>query len=213
MGNEAFRKVIDQQVTPAQGAIVANIIPDDDAKQSACIDLLKRKGIETPELTRAYARKVLDSDLLKTRTVDLFGEQVDYESIVHEKLQILSGAKKELSRRRKLFASLVENEGYIESIGRNVLNGVANRTQAERLKEAEGLFREPVLDTAANKRVRSEMGRAIALSRKLANRKSKLGTLANELALKVKKEEMPLEKAVKDFVDFILEHNTYNELN
>lgn len=61
LGNEAFEKVINGYVTPAQGAVIANIIRNDHIKQSLAIDVVSQAGIDTLPETELMARQVLST--------------------------------------------------------------------------------------------------------------------------------------------------------
>lgn len=121
LGNEAFEKVINGYVTPAQGAVIANIIRNDHIKQSLAIDVVSQAGIDTLPETELMARQVLSTPAETVEQTSLFGTQEILQTSAVEKIKIIDSAIKILNKSKNLMAHLGNNQKQIEKNG-NVLN-------------------------------------------------------------------------------------------
>ncbi len=180
LGNEAFEKVINGYVTPAQGAVVANIIRNDHIKQSLAIDVVSQAGIDTLPETELMARQVLSTPAETVEQTSLFGTQEILQSSAVEKIKIIDSAIKILNKSKNLMAHLGNNQKQIEKNG-NVLN---QKNNEELKKSAE---------------------QAIEIVKKLAFCKGIISDKANELAQKKKNDEISHNEAVNQFVDFVMQ--------
>lgn len=180
LGNEAFEKVINGYVTPAQGAVIANIIRNDHIKQSLAIDVVSQAGIDTLPETELMARQVLSTPAETVEQTSLFGTQEILQSSAVEKIKIIDSAIKILNKSKNLMAHLGNNQKQIEKNG-NVLN---QKNNEELKKSAE---------------------QAIEIIKKLAFCKGIISDKANELAQKKKNDEISHNEAVNQFVDFVMQ--------
>ncbi len=180
LGNEAFEKVINGYVTPAQGAVIANIIRNDHIKQSLAIDVVSQAGIDTLPETELMARQVLSTPAETVEQTSLFGTQEILQSSAVEKIKIIDSAIKILNKSKNLMAHLGNNQKQIEKNG-NVLN---QKNNEELKKSAE---------------------QAIEIVKKLAFCKGIISDKANELAQKKKNDEISHNDAVNQFVDFVMQ--------
>lgn len=180
LGNEAFEKVINGYVTPAQGAVIANIIRNDHIKQSLAIDVVSQAGIDTLPETELMARQVLSTPAETVEQTSLFGTQEILQSSAVEKIKIIDSVIKILNKSKNLMAHLGNNQKQIEKNG-NVLN---QKNNEELKKSAE---------------------QAIEIVKKLAFCKGIISDKANELAQKKKNDEISHNDAVNQFVDFVMQ--------
>lgn len=180
LGNEAFEKVINGYVTPAQGAVIANIIRNDHIKQSFAIDVVSQAGIDTLPETELMARQVLSTPAETVEQTSLFGTQEILQSSAVEKIKIIDSVIKILNKSKNLMAHLGNNQKQIEKNG-NVLN---QKNNEELKKSAE---------------------QAIEIVKKLAFCKGIISDKANELAQKKKNDEISHNDAVNQFVDFVMQ--------
>lgn len=180
LGNEAFEKVINGYVTPAQGAVIANIIRNDHIKQSLAIDVVSQAGIDTLPETELMARQVLSTPAETVEQTSLFGTQEILQTSAVEKIKIIDSAIKILNKSKNLMAHLGNNQKQIEKNG-NVLN---QKNNEELKKSAE---------------------QAIEIVKKLAFCKGIISDKANELAQKKKNDEISHNDAVNQFVDFVMQ--------
>ena len=180
LGNEAFEKVINGYVTPAQGAVIANIIRNDHIKQSFAIDVVSQAGIDTLPETELMARQVLSTPAETVEQTSLFGTQEILQSSAVEKIKIIDSVIKILNKSKNLMAHLGNNQKQIEK-NCNVLN---QKNNEELKKSAE---------------------QAIEIVKKLAFCKGIISDKANELAQKKKNDEISHNDAVNQFVDFVMQ--------
>ena len=180
LGNEAFEKVINGYVTPAQGAVIANIIRNDHIKQSLAIDVVSQAGIDTLPETELMARQVLSTPAETVEQTSLFGTQEILQTSAVEKIKIIDSAIKILNKSKNLIAHLGNNQKQIEKNG-NVLN---QKNNEELKKSAE---------------------QAIEIVKKIAFCKGIISDKANELAQKKKNNEISHNDAVNQFVDFVMQ--------
>lgn len=180
LGNEAFEKVINGYVTPAQGAVIANIIRNDHIKQSLAIDVVSQAGIDTLPETELMASQVLSTPAETVEQTSLFGTQEILQSSAVEKIKIIDSAIKILNKSKNLMAHLGNNQKQIEKNG-NVLN---QKNNEELKKSAE---------------------QAIEIVKKLAFCKGIISDKANELAQKKENDEISHNDAVNQFVDFVMQ--------
>lgn len=185
LGDEAFEKVVNGFVTPAQGAMIANIIRYDHTKQSVAIDVVAQEDIETLPETELMARQVLSTPTETTEQINLFGTQQIVESYAVEKVKIINTALKQLKKSKNLMSHLANNTEAIEKNG-NKLN---KKNNEETKKTAET---------------------AIEVIKKMSFYEGEISSKANELAKKVKSGEMTLNKAVMDFCNFCTQDNILN---
>ena len=179
LGDEAFEKVINGYVTPAQGALIANIIRTDHAKQSLAVDVIAQEGIETLSETELMARQVLSTPTETVEQTNLFGTQNILQSSAVEKIKIIDGAIKQLKKSKNLMAHLGNNSRAIEKNGNKL-----NKKNNEELKKSAEI--------------------AIEVVKKQAFYEGIISNKANELAQKEKNGEISHNEAIKQFVDFVM---------
>lgn len=179
LGDEAFEKVINGYVTPAQGALIANIIRTDYAKQSVAIDVVAQEGIETLSETELMARQVLSTPTETVEQTNLFGTQQILQSSAVEKIKIIDGAIKQLKKSKNLMAHLGNNSKAIEKNGNKL-----NKKNNEELKKSAEV--------------------AIEVVKKQAFYEGVISDKANELAQKEKNGEISHNEAINQFVDFVM---------
>lgn len=185
LGEEAFEKVVNRYVTPAQGAMVANIIRTDHNKQSLAIDIISKEGIETLSETELMARQVLSMPTESVQQTNLFGAQDVLQSCAVEKIKIIDGALKRLKKSKNLMAHLANNSRDIENNGNKL-----NKENNEKLKiSAETAFE---------------------VIKKQAFYKGVISDKAGELAQKYKNGDISYNQAVLDFCDFCMQDNIIN---
>lgn len=185
LGEEAFEKVVNRYVTPAQGAMVANIIRTDHNKQSLAIDLISKEGIETLSETELMARQVLSMPTETVQQTNLFGTQEILQSSAMEKIKIIDGALKRLKKSKNLMAHLANNSKAIEGNGNKL-----NKENNEKLKR-----------TAET---------AFEVIKKQAFYMGVISDKAGELAQKYKNGDISYNQAVLDFCDFCMQDNIIN---
>lgn len=179
LGDEAFEKVINGYVTPAQGAVVANIIRNDHTKQSLAIDIIAQEGIETLSETELMARQVLSTPTETVEQTNLFGTQQILQSSAVEKIKIIDGAIKELKKTKNRMAFLGNNSKAIEKNGNKL-----NKENNEQLKKSAEI--------------------ALEVVKKQAFYEGEISDKANDLAQKERNGEISHNEAIRQFADFVM---------
>ncbi len=188
LGNEAFQKVVNGEVTPAQGARIAENIRADHTKQSLAIDAVRIKKLDNLEQVAMLAREIAMSDTTESEQTNLFGTEQIFESTVFEKIKIVDTAMKQLKNDKKIFNGLLRNQNKIQTKGENKL------------------------DNKTNEQIKNEAAVAIDLIEKLASRVGIISEKANELAQQLKNEEISLNQAVSEFRDFVTSKEVFDEI-
>ena len=183
LGEEAFQKVIDGYVTPQQGAVIANIIRDDKAKQSVAIDIVSKSDMETLSQVELVARQILSTPTESVKQTNLFGTQEFFSSSAMEKIKIIDNALTILKSRKNTFANAINNASVLES-GNNKI------------------------DKEKSKDVRQLAMTAIEILKKNAFYEGVISDKANELAQLVKNEKITMNDASKQFADFCMQDDT-----
>lgn len=188
LGDNAFQKVVNGDVTPAQGARIADAIRTDELKQELAIDAVRTAKPENLEQVYMLAREVAMADTTQSEQVNLFGTQQLFESTALEKIQIVDKAIKSLKADKKIFNGLIRNSSKIQSKGKNRL------------------------DKSTNEEIRQQAAVAIELIEKLATMKGKISDKAIELALKLKSEEINMNEAVMQFREFVTSKEVIDDI-
>lgn len=188
LGNNAFQKVVNGEVTTAQGARIADIIRNDEAKQITAIDGVRIAKFANLDQVAMFAREVLAAETVKTEQTNLFGTQELFETTAIEKIQIVDKAVKSLKNDKKIFSGLLRNNSKISGRGKNRLDRITN----EKIRQAADV--------------------AIELIEHLASKKGIISDKALQLASLVKKEEMTLDEAAKEFKAYMLTPDVVKEL-
>ncbi|MBR3655277.1 MAG: zeta toxin family protein [Candidatus Gastranaerophilales bacterium] len=188
LGDDAFQKVVNGEVTTAQGARIADIIRNDEAKQITAIDGVRIAKFANLDQVSMFAREVLAAETVKTEQTNLFGTQELFETTAIEKIQIVDKAVKSLKNDKKIFSGLLRNNSKISGRGKNRLDRITN----EKIKQAADV--------------------AIELIEHLASKKGIISDKALQLASLVKKEEMTLDEAAKEFKAYMLTPEVVKEL-
>ena len=188
LGDTAFQKIINGEITPAQAARIADIIRNDEDKQIAAIDGVKIANFSNLDQVAMFAREVLAADTVRSEQINLFGTQELLETTAIEKIQIVDKAIRSLRSDKKIFSGLLRNNSKIQGRGNNRL------------------------DRATNERINQQAGVAIELIERLASRSGVISDKAVQLAGMVKKEEMTLDEAAKEFKAYVLSEEALNEV-
>jgi len=188
LGDNAFQKVVNGDVTPAQGARIADAIRTDELKQQLAIDAVRTAKPENLEQVYMLAREVAMADTTQSEQVNLFGTQQLFESTALEKIQIVDKAIKSLKADKKIFNGLIRNSSKIQSKGKNKL------------------------DKSTNEEIRQQAAVAIELIERLATMKGKISDKAIELALKLKSEEINMNEAVMQFREFVTSKEVIDDI-
>lgn len=188
LGDTAFQKIINGEITPAQAARIADIIRNDEDKQIAAIDGVKIANFSNLDQVAMFAREVLAADTVRSEQINLFGTQELLETTAIEKIQIVDKAIRSLRSDKKIFSGLLRNNSKIQGRGNNRL------------------------DRATNERINQQAGVAIELIERLASRSGVISDKAIQLAGMVKKEEMTLDEAAKEFKAYVLSEEALNEV-
>ena len=188
LGDTAFQKIINGEITPAQAARIADIIRNDEDKQIAAIDGVKIANFSNLDQVAMFAREVLAADTVRSEQINLFGTQELLETTAIEKIQIVDKAIRSLRSDKKIFSGLLRNNSKIQGRGNNRL------------------------DRATNERINQQAGVAIELIEQLASRSGVISDKAVQLAGMVKKEEMTLDEAAKEFKAYVLSEEALNEV-
>lgn len=188
LGDTAFQKIINGEITPAQAARIADIIRNDEDKQIAAIDGVKIANFSNLDQVAMFAREVLAADTVRSEQINLFGTQELLETTAIEKIQIVDKAIRSLRADKKIFSGLLRNNSKIQGRGNNRL------------------------DRATNERINQQAGVAIELIERLASRSGVISDKAVQLAGMVKREEMTLDEAAKEFKAYVLSEEALNEV-
>jgi len=188
LGDTAFQKVVNGEVTAAQGARIADIIRNDEQKQIAAIDGVRLARFNNLEQVAMFAREVLAADTVKSEQINLFGTQELFQTTAIEKIQIVDKAIKSLKNDKKIFSGLLRNNSKITGRGKNKL------------------------DKVTNERINQQAAVAIELIERLASKQGIISDKALQLAAMVKNEEMTLDEAAKEFKAYMLTPDVINEI-
>lgn len=188
LGDTAFQKIINGEITPAQAARIADIIRNDEDKQIAAIDGVRIANFSNLDQVAMFAREVLAADTVRSEQINLFGTQELLETTAIEKIQIVDKAIRSLRSDKKIFSGLLRNNSKIQGRGNNRL------------------------DRATNERINQQAGVAIELIERLASRSGVISDKAVQLAGMVKREEMTLDEAAKEFKSYVLSEEALNEV-
>ena len=188
LGDTAFQKVVNGEVTAAQGARIADIIRNDEQKQIAAIDGVRLARFNNLEQVAMFAREVLAADTVKSEQINLFGTQELFQTTAIEKIQIVDKAVKSLKNDKKIFSGLLRNNSKITGRGKNKL------------------------DKATNERINQQAAVAIELIERLASKQGIISDKALQLAAMVKNEEISLDEAAKEFKAYMLTPDVINEI-
>ena len=188
LGDTAFQKVINGEVTAAQAARIADIIRNDEEKQIAAIEGLKLTDFKTLEEVALFAYEVRAADTVKVEQTNLFGTQELLQTVIPEKVKIVNRTIKSLRADKKVFAGLLRNGSKITGRGKNRL------------------------DQAVNEKIAQTANVAIDLIGRLATRVGPVSDKAVQLAGMVKREEISMDEAVKEFKAYMLSPEIIKEL-
>lgn len=188
LGDEAFQKVINEEITSAQGARIADAIRTDEIKQSLAVDAVKNAKLDNLEQVYMLAREIAMADTTQSEQVNLFGTQEIFNTTAIEKIKIVDRTVKSLKTDKKIFSSLIRNQGKIQEKGKNKL------------------------DKKTNEEIKQEAAVAINLIEKLASMKGNISDKANELAKAVKEEQITMSEAVNQFREFATSKQTLKEI-
>lgn len=188
LGDTAFQKVINGEVTAAQAARIADVIRTDEAKQIAAIEGIKIANFNNLEQVAMFAREVLAADTAKSEQINLFGTQELLSTTAIEKIQIVDRAIRSLRADKKIFSGLLRNNSKIVGRGKNKL------------------------DKATNEKINQQAGVAIELVERLASRVGPISDKAVQLAGMVKREELTLDEATKEFKAYVLSEEALKEV-
>ena len=188
LGDTAFQKVVNGEVTAAQGARIADIIRNDEEKQITAINGVRIAKFNNLEQVAMFAREVLAASTVKSEQINLFGTQELLETTAIEKIQIVDKAVKSLKSDKKLFSGLLRNNSRITGRGKNKL------------------------DKVTNERINQQAAVAIELIEHLASVVGPISDKALQLAAMVKSEEMTLDEAAKEFKAYMLTPEVIKEV-
>ncbi len=188
LGDTAFQKVVNGEITSAQAARIADIIRTDESKQIAAIDGVRIAKFSNLEQVAMFAREVLAADTVKSEQINLFGTQEIFQTTAIEKIQIVDKAVKSLKNDKKIFSGLLRNNNRITGRGKNRL------------------------DKITNERINQQAAVAIDLIEKLASKQGPISDKALQLASMVKNEEISLDEAAKEFKAYMLTPDVINEI-
>lgn len=188
LGDTAFQKVINGEITAAQGARIASVIREDEAKQLAAIEGVKIANFNNLEQVTMFAREVLAADTVQVEQINLFGTYQLFETTAIEKIQIVDRAIRSLKSDKKIFSGLLRNNSKISGRGKNRL------------------------DKTTNERINQQAAVAIDLIEKLASRQGIISDKAIQLAGMVKREEISMDEAVKEFKAFALSEEVLSDI-
>jgi hypothetical protein len=173
LSGDAFGMVYNE-VVPANYAAIAGRLVDDPDMQLAVLDVLAKTEPANVTQAESIVRQATEAGFARETQSSLFGEEMITTSLFAERANVLDKALKKLKSDRRVFDTLVSNEGRIAQEG-NVLASDANLARAQ---------------TDAT---------AAQMIQQLANRKGKLSD-ALSAAAKRAKEDGRYTKAVEDFV-------------
>lgn len=187
LSNEAFQKVINKEVTPQQGAIVAEHIQNNSVKQIIAIDIINKAKPENLEQVAMYAQEVLYSDYNESEQTNLFGTEQIFESHAPTKIRIVDKALKQLRSDKKVFSTLSRNHEKIEQAGNN-------------------------LKSETNEQIEQQAQLAINAIQRLSSMKGEICNKANELAKNCIDGIIDFKQAVGSFKDFVTGKDVLNSV-
>jgi len=123
LGEEAFAVAVSETIEPRFGAMVGEAF--EESEQLAAMQILIRS---TPSSFAEAASMIADiqaGGFVKSEQGGLFGE-VEMESLIKERAQILSSAESALKKNVQVFKALTQNEAKITKEGENKLDTKTN---------------------------------------------------------------------------------------
>lgn len=134
LSDSSFGLVVNEVVPYQYAAMVGRLLPDDEVRQSAAMNLLaKAEPASLAEASSLIQQVKAEAVNVETQN-SLFGEEQIATSLVIEKSKVMAAVGKELRQNKKLFSALMKQAGKIEAAG-NVLAEDANKAQARQSGE------------------------------------------------------------------------------
>lgn len=182
LGDEPFQMVVNEVVLPNYGAVVGRLLPDDNMRQKAAVDLIaKTFGNDTIPShlaeVESLVRQVRDEALYVDTQTSLFGEEVVASSLAVEKAKVAAAAGRLIRQDKKVFSTLMKEAGRIEEAG-NVLSAENNAQRAQ---------------------IAGELMQQIEV---LAYKKGAISDALTEAAQRVK-EGLPVKTAARGFIEAV----------
>lgn len=129
LSDEAFMVVVNDVVTPQQGALVARLVTN-PGEQMAVMSLLARQKPDTRAEAEALVREALAAGFAREEQVGLFGTEDVTESLIVDRAKILGGAVNKIRRDKRLFSALDKGADDVEAAG-NKLDREKNKELAD----------------------------------------------------------------------------------
>jgi hypothetical protein len=127
--DEAFMMIVNDVVSPREGAIVARLVKA-EGEQMAVMSLLARQKPETLAEAEALVRDALAAGFARQEQIGLFGTEHVTESLIVDRAKILGGAVTRIRRDKRLFSQLDRAADDIEAAG-NSLDRQKNKELAD----------------------------------------------------------------------------------
>lgn len=179
LGETAFMNVVNEQVSPAFGALVGERF-EDPAQQEAAMQVIIRHNPTTADQVRAMLEDMAAAGFQKSEQGGLFGDE-QLESLIGERSKILSAALSSARKDKALFGKLVGSAGVITQAGN-------------------------VLATATNEQILQQTQQLLATLIKSINTTPELNGVLNALASQVKSGEITSRRAAGQFLEAARAH-------
>jgi hypothetical protein len=173
LGEEAFQVVVNELIEPKYGAMVGEAF--EESEQTAAMQIIIKSKPATFAEAYAMIADIKAGGFVKSEQGGLFGE-VEMESLIKERAQILSAAESKLKKNVTVFNALTKEEKRIEGAGN-------------------------VLDTEANKKIASEAGSIIDRALRTINTNPELNNELNRIAKEFKDGSITKTAAANQFVE------------
>jgi hypothetical protein len=174
LGEEAFQVVVNELIEPKYGAMVGEAF--EEAEQTAAMQILIKAKPDTFSEAYAMIADIQAGGFVESEQGGLFGE-VEMESLIKERAEILSTAESGLRKNARIFKALTKEEKRITEAGENVL------------------------DTETNKAIAQEAGSLIDSALRTINTNPELNNELNSIAKRYKSGEITRKQAANEFIE------------
>lgn len=182
LGDEAFRMVVNDVVPEHFGAVVAEIIPTDHARQVAALKAIAKFEPRNAEEAAVLTQRVAAAELAKREEgaqASMFGDMEAPESTAGEEMKIVGRVIRDLKKDKSLFGRVVANAGRLEETGSQIARDAAKTV----MTDAEIFAKTLATDAYAAGPIRTEL---VAVAKDLKDGRVTLGEATDRILTAVR---------------------------
>lgn len=159
LSDSAFGMVKSGVVDAAHASIVGQNVADKKLHASLLADLNKA-GVKSAQEARLFVSQAVAAPVVSQATGDMFGH-VDTRSLHAERAKVLNEALKDLSKNKRVFATLGKEAGTIEAAGNALAKGV-NASMAQQAGQTHALLEKLATTTGPVSKMLNDAAREVA---------------------------------------------------